>query len=273
MAVKKTAPAKTAPAKPTARRGAPVVARAGAVGRLGIDIGGSGIKGAPVDVVTGRLLAERVRLETPAKGKPAEVLDVVAQVARSFDTEGPIGVTFPGVVVRGTIHTSANMHKDWIGFNLQAELRRKLRRPIVAMNDADAAGVAEMTYGAGRRAKGVVVMITLGTGIGCAVFNDGVLLPNTEFGHLEIDGVDAETRAAARVRDEESLSWPQYAKRLERYLRHLDGLLWPDLVIIGGGVSKKAEKFLPLLDVRCKVTPAKLFNDAGIVGAAQLADR
>ncbi len=244
----------------------------GPEGRLGIDIGGSGIKGAPVALATGKLVAERVRLETPAKGKPDEVLAIVCEVARRFRTEGPIGVTFPGVVVRGTIHTAANMDKDWIGLNLQTELRRRLRRPIVAMNDADAAGVAEMRFGAGKRAKGVVVMITLGTGIGCAVFNDGVLLPNTEFGHLEIDGVDAETRAAARARDEEGLSWPDYAKRLQRYLRHLDNLLWPDLVIIGGGVSKKADKFLPLIDVRCPLIPAKLLNDAGIVGAALLAN-
>lgn len=260
MAAKKAAPAAPVPAV------APP-------GLLGIDIGGSGIKGAPVDTGSGKLLAERVRLETPANGRPDDVLEVVCQVARSFRTKGRIGITFPGVVVRGTVHTAANMHKDWVGVNLPAELRRRLRRPAVAMNDADAAGVAEMTFGAGRRAKGVVVMITLGTGIGCAVFNDGVLLPNTEFGHLELDGYDAETRAAARVREEENLSWPRYAERLERYLRHLDGLLWPDLIIIGGGVSKKADKFLPLMDVRCPMVPAKLLNDAGIVGAALLAAR
>lgn len=242
-------------------------------GLLGIDVGGSGIKGAPVDLATGKLLADRIRLETPAKGKPADVLDVVCQVARSFDTTGPFGVTFPGVVIRGTIHTAANMDKGWVGLNLPAELRKRLRRPAVAMNDADAAGVAEVAFGAGKGAKGVVVMITLGTGIGCAVFNDGVLLPNTEFGHLEIDGHDAESRAAARVRDEEGLSWEEFAKRVGHYLRRLDSLLWPDLILIGGGVSKKAEKFLPLIQVRCPVKPAKLFNDAGIVGAALLAAR
>ena len=241
--------------------------------RLGIDIGGSGIKGAPVNLATGKLATERIRLETPAKGKPADVLEVVCQVARGFDTTGPIGVTFPGVVIRGVVHTAANMDKGWLDLNLPAELRRRLRRPVMAMNDADAAGVAEATFGAGKRAKGVVVMITLGTGIGCAVFNDGVLLPNTEFGHLEIDGHDAESRAAARVRDEEHLSWEEFAKRVERYLRKLDALLWPDLIIIGGGVSKKAEKFLPLVRVRCPIKPAKLLNDAGIVGAAILANR
>ena len=250
-----------------------VATTSAALTRLGIDIGGSGIKGAPVAIATGKLAVERVRLETPSKGGPRAVLDVVCQVARSFDTEGPIGITFPGVVIRGTVHTAANMDKGWIGLSIAAEVRRRLRRPVVAMNDADAAGVAEVAFGAGRRAKGVVVMITLGTGIGCAVFNDGVLLPNTEFGHLEIDGHDAESRAAARVRDEENLSWADYAKRLERYLRHLDALLWPDLVIIGGGVSKKAEKFLPFIDVRCPLTPARLLNDAGIVGAALLAAR
>lgn len=273
-----TATAKKAGATTTAAGRAPARKAAKAavkrpVGRLGIDIGGSGIKGAPVDLATGKLLAERVRLETPQKASPAEVLEVVCQVARSFDTDGPIGVTFPGVVIRGTLHTAANMGDAWIGLDLPKELRRRLRRPVVAMNDADAAGVAEMTFGAGKRAKGVVVMITLGTGIGCAVFNDGVLLPNTEFGHLEIDGHDAETQAAARVRDELDLSWKEYAPRVEKYLRHLDKLLWPDLVLIGGGVSKKAEKFLPLIDVRCPVKPAKLLNDAGIVGAAILANQ
>jgi polyphosphate glucokinase len=257
---------KAAVAKRAATKAAPV-------GRLGIDIGGSGIKGAPVDLASGKLLAERVRLETPAKGGPQAVLDVVCQVATAFVSEGPIGVTFPGVVAHGVVHTAANMDKGWIGLDLARELRRRLRRPVVAMNDADAAGVAEMTFGAGRRAKGVVVMITLGTGIGCAVFNDGVLLPNTEFGHLELDGRDAEERAAARVRDEDNLSWPQYAERVERYLKHLDRLLWPDRIIIGGGVSKKADKFLPLMDIRCPVVPARLLNDAGIVGAALLANR
>lgn len=287
MAAKKA----TAPAGTTVPRTRPptnavatkaVVTKAGArkgaagpapVSRLGIDIGGSGIKGAPVDLATGKLLAPRLRLETPQKAKPGEVLDVVCEVARSFDTEGPIGVTFPGVVIRGTLHTAANMGDAWLGLNLPTELRRRLKRPVVAMNDADAAGVAEMTFGAGKRAKGVVIMITLGTGIGCAVFNNGVLLPNTEFGHLEIDGHDAESRAAARARDEEGLSWKEYAERVQTYLRKLDFLLWPDLVLIGGGVSKKAEKFLPLIDVRCPVKPAKLMNDAGIVGAALLAGR
>ncbi len=287
MAAKKA----TAPAGTTVPRTRPptnavatkaVVTKAGArkgaagpapVSRLGIDIGGSGIKGAPVDLATGKLLAPRLRLETPQKAKPGEVLDVVCEVARSFDAEGPIGVTFPGVVIRGTLHTAANMGDAWLGLNLPTELRRRLKRPVVAMNDADAAGVAEMTFGAGKRAKGVVIMITLGTGIGCAVFNNGVLLPNTEFGHLEIDGHDAESRAAARVRDEEGLSWKEYAERVQTYLRKLDFLLWPDLVLIGGGVSKKAEKFLPLVDVRCPVKPAKLMNDAGIVGAALLAGR
>jgi len=240
---------------------------------FGIDIGGSGIKGAPVDLTTGKLLAPRVRLETPQKAAPGDVLDIVCEVARSFDTDGPIGVTFPGVVIRGTLHTAANMGDAWLGLNLPTELRRRLKRPVVAMNDADAAGVAEMTFGAGKRAKGVVVMITLGTGIGCAVFNNGVLLPNTEFGHIEIDGHDAESRAAARARDEEGLSWKEYAERVQKYLRKLDFLLWPDLVLIGGGVSKKADKFLPLIDVRCPVKPAKLANDAGIVGAALLANQ
>jgi len=274
VAPKKVAAKKVAAKKVAAKKvAAKAAARPAPVGRLGIDIGGSGIKGAPVDLTTGKLLAPRVRLETPQKAAPGDVLDIVCEVARSFDTDGPIGVTFPGVVIRGTLHTAANMGDAWLGLNLPTELRRRLKRPVVAMNDADAAGVAEMTFGAGKRAKGVVVMITLGTGIGCAVFNNGVLLPNTEFGHIEIDGHDAESRAAARARDEEGLSWKEYAERVQKYLRKLDFLLWPDLVLIGGGVSKKADKFLPLIDVRCPVKPAKLANDAGIVGAALLANQ
>jgi polyphosphate glucokinase len=209
-----------------------------------------------------------VRLATPDGARPADVQKVIAEVVGSFRTTGPIGLTFPGVIIRGQVYTAANMGKEWIGVDIAKRVGDLVNRPVRAMNDADAAGIAEMHFGAGRDKGGVVIMITLGTGIGCAVFNDGVLLPNTELGHLELDGKDAEETAAARVRDDKDLSWKDYSKRVEKYLRHLDGLLWPDLVIIGGGVSKKADQFLPLVQTRCKVVPAKLFNDAGIVGAA-----
>ena len=261
IAAKKTNAARTAAAS---RRSSGRV-------HLGVDIGGSGIKAAPVDVTTGALLQERVRLETPAGAKPDDVDGVIEKVVNAFSTHGPVGMTFPGVVIRGTLHTAANVDKGWIGVDLSERYGKLLGRPVVAMNDADAAGVAEMRFGAGRGRRGVVMMITLGTGIGCAVFNDGVLMPNTELGHLEIGGNDAEDHAAARVRDDENLSWEDYAKRVQRYLRQLDALLWPDVVIIGGGISKKADKFLPLIKTRCELVPAKLLNDAGIVGAAVLA--
>jgi len=260
-------------AAPNKRAAESSAARRASSGRvhLGVDIGGSGIKAAPVDVTTGALLQERVRLDTPVGAKPDDVDNVIEKVVRSFSTHGPIGMTFPGVVIRGTLHTAANVDKSWIGVSLSERYGKLLDRPVVAMNDADAAGVAEMRFGAGRGRRGVVMMITLGTGIGCAVFNDGVLMPNTELGHLEINGNDAEDHAAARVRDDENLSWEEYAKRVQRYVRQLDALLWPDLVIIGGGISKKADKFLPLIKTRCELIPARLLNDAGIVGAAVLA--
>ena len=273
--VAKATVAKATVAKPTvARKQAtkPAAATASAVSArhvfLGVDVGGSGIKGAPVDIRTGELVQPRVRLATPEGARPSDVQKVIADVVGSFRTTGPVGLTFPGVIIHGEVHTAANMGKEWIGVDIAKQVGDRVNRVVRAMNDADAAGIAEMRFGAGRDQGGVVMMITLGTGIGCAVFHDGVLLPNTELGHLELDGKDAEETAAARVRDDKDLSWKDYAKRVEKYLRHLDQLLWPDLVIIGGGVSKKADQFLPLIQTRCKVVPAKLFNDAGIVGAA-----
>jgi polyphosphate glucokinase len=239
--------------------------------RLGIDIGGTGIKGAPVDLTTGQLTGDRFRLATPKGAKPAEVLEVVRKVEQRHGTTGPIGIVFPGVVVHGTILTAANVDKDWVGLDADALFTRELGRPVHMLNDADAAGVAEMTFGAGRGRMGVVVMITLGTGIGSAVFLDGRLVPNTELGHIEIDGRDAEKLASGKAQEKEKLSWKDYTKRIETYLRRLDALLWPDLVIIGGGVSKESEKFLPNLKARCEVVPAKLLNNAGIVGAAMMA--
>jgi polyphosphate glucokinase len=241
---------------------------------LGIDIGGTGIKGAPVDIDVGDLVADRYRIDTPKKSRPHEVVKVVEQVVAHFpDVQGPIGLTFPGVVIGGVVHTAANVDKTWIDFDADKFFGEQLGRPVTMMNDADAAGVAEMNFGAGKDKKGVVIMITLGTGIGCALFHDGVLLPNTELGHIEIDGKDAERLASGSARDDEKLSWKDYGKRVQRYLRRIDALLWPDLVIIGGGVSKEAEKFLVDVKVRVPIVSAELLNNAGIVGAAVLAGR
>jgi len=241
---------------------------------LGIDIGGTGIKGAPVDIDVGDLVGDRYRLETPKKSRPTDVVKVVEQVVAHFpDTQGPIGLTFPGVVIGGVVHTAANVDKSWIDFDADKFFTEHLQRPVTMMNDADAAGVAEMNFGAGKDKKGVVVLLTFGTGIGCALFHDGVLIPNTELGHIEIDGKDAERLASGSARDEEKLSWKDFGKRVQKYLRRLDALLWPDLVIIGGGVSKEAEKFLADVKVRVPVVTAELLNNAGIVGAAVLAGR
>jgi len=240
--------------------------------RLGIDIGGSGIKGAPVDPETGQLTAERFRLDTPQPAKVPKVVEAVAEVVEHFGIGGPIGITFPGVVSHGVVRTAANMHESWIGTDADALFTERFERPVLMVNDADAAGVAEMRFGAGKGRDGVVVMVTLGTGIGTAVFHDGKLLPNTEFGHIEIDGKDAEELASGSARDEHGLSWESYAKRVERYLNRLHFLLWPDLFIIGGGISKKADRFLPLVKVPCEVVPALLLNNAGIAGVAVMAD-
>lgn len=236
--------------------------------RLGIDIGGSGVKGAPVDTVEGELTAERFRLDTPQPATPSAVAATVAAVTEHFAWQGPIGLTVPGVVKHGVVHTAANIDTSWIGTDAAALFSQATGQPCRVLNDADAAGIAEMRFGAGQGRLGVVVMITLGTGIGCAVFNDGVLLPNTELGHLEMNGRDAEHQASARVRDEEELSWKKWGERVDQYLDMLDHLLWPDLIIIGGGVSKKAEKFFPHLHTRAELVPAALQNEAGIVGAA-----
>jgi polyphosphate glucokinase len=235
---------------------------------LGIDIGGSGIKGAPVACATGELLAPRHRIVTPQPATPDAIADVVAQIAEHFDWNGPVGCTFPAVVKDGVTLTAANVDPSWIGTDADALFTKRLGMPVTLLNDADAAGLAEMRVGAGRGHRGVVITVTLGTGIGCGLFTNGVLVPNCELGHIEIDGRDAERFAAASVRDRKKLSWKQYAARVETYLRRLDALLWPDLIVIGGGVSKDADQFLPRIDVRPEVVPATLRNNAGIVGAA-----
>ena len=233
-----------------------------------VSTSGSGVKGAPVDTRTGALTADRLRIETPDPSTPEAVAKVVRQITEHFGGDGAIGITVPGVVKHGTVLTAANIDKSWIGTDAKALFSGATGRPATVLNDADAAGVAEMRFGAGKGRDGVVVMITLGTGIGFAVFNDGILLPNVEMGHIEMHGQDAESQASARVREENDESWKHWAKKVDEYLDRVDALLWPDLIIIGGGVSKKAEKFFPYLNTRAELVPAALQNDAGIVGAA-----
>ncbi|MFF4240997.1 polyphosphate--glucose phosphotransferase [Actinomadura geliboluensis] len=238
---------------------------------LGIDIGGSGIKGAPVDPA-GAFTRERFRVDTPRPARPKPVAKVIAEIVDHFGWDGPVGVTYPGVVINGVAMSAANVSRHWLGVDAAGLFADATGCEITLLNDADAAGVAEMRLGAGRGRRGTVVLLTLGTGIGSALFTDGVLVPNTEFGHIQIDGRDAELRASARARTEEGLSWPKWAKRLSVYLRHLEALISPSLIIVGGGVSRKAEHFLPLVEgVRAEIVPARLVNNAGIVGAAMAA--
>lgn len=242
---------------------------------LGIDVGGSGIKGAPVDLEIGDFATDRIKIPTPGKSTPKNVATVIREIVDNFagelDDDAPIGVTIPAVVTHGVSRSAANIDKKWIDFPIGEFLTDRLEREVVVVNDADAAGVAENEFGAAKDVDGVVVLTTLGTGIGTAVINHGQLLPNTEFGHLEMNGGDAEKQAAASRREIEDLSWQDWAARLQQYYTMLENLLWPDLIVVGGGVSRKAEKFLPLLDLRTEIIPARLQNRAGIVGAAWLA--
>ena len=235
---------------------------------LGIDVGGSGIKGAPVDTETGKLLGERIRIKTPDKAEPEPVAEVAAQIAQSFDWKKSIGIGFPAPIKNGIVMMAANVSEKWIGINADELFTSITGCPCKVGNDADVAGLAEMTFGAGKDQTGTVIMVTLGTGIGTAIFSNGQLLPNTEFGHLEINGKDAEARASDAARQRDDLSWKKYAKRLNRYMMTMERLFWPDLFIIGGGISKVHEKFIPLLTVQAKVVPAQFQNEAGIVGAA-----
>ncbi|GAB4497874.1 MAG: ROK family protein [Anaerolineales bacterium] len=235
---------------------------------LGIDIGGSGIKGAPVNIKTGELQGERLRIKTPKGAKPQPVADVVAEIARSFQWNGPIGIGFPAPIKRGIVMMAANVSQKWIGINADELLTSATGCSCKVGNDADVAGMAEMAFGAGKGEHGTVIMITLGTGIGTAIFYNGHLVPNTEFGHLQIKGMDAEHRASDAARQREDMSWKKYAKRLNTYLNEMEKLFWPDLFIIGGGISKQHEKFLPLLNLQTRITPAQFQNEAGIVGAA-----
>ena len=235
---------------------------------LGIDIGGSGIKGAPVDVEKGELLAERIRIITPDPATPQACAECIAEIARKFEWTGRIGCGYPGAVKRGVTLTAANVDPSWINADAKVIIEQATQCKSNVINDADAAGLAEIAFGAGRDVQGVVIMITLGTGIGTALFVDGKLLPNTELGHLIVRGKDAEIRASDRARVKKNLSWKDWAKRLDEYLLYVEHLFWPDLIIVGGGASKNHEKFIPHLSIRTPIVPAQMFNEAGIVGAA-----
>jgi polyphosphate glucokinase len=239
---------------------------------LGIDIGGTGIKGAPVDLATGKLLTDRKKIATPHPATPDAVTEVVQEIARSFGWTGPAGATFPGVVISGTIRSAANVDKSWIGTDAAALFGKAIGTDVVLLNDADAAGVAEMRFGAGVGVQGSVLMLTFGTGVGSALFTDGVLVRNTEFGHIEIRGKDAEKRASEHAKLEHDWGWKDWTERVSEYLQHVEALLSPNLIIVGGGISKECDKWLPMLTgIQAKIVPATLHNDAGIVGATMAA--
>src|SRR5215472_9970426 len=235
---------------------------------VGIDIGGTGIKGAPVDIASGQLAAARVRLQTPSPATPQAVADVVGKVLQQIGVAGPVGLTLPAVVRAGIVETAAHIDHAWIGVDAVDLFSKATGRAVSVMNDADAAGIAKVRFGAGRGKAGVIVVITLGTGIGSALFADGTLVRNSELGHLPLHHGEAEDWAAESVREHDELSWKKYAHRLQAFLELVQRVLWPELIIIGGGVSKKAAEFLPLIELRTPVVPALLHNDAGIIGAA-----
>lgn len=235
---------------------------------LGIDVGGSGIKGAPVNIETAELTADRHRIVTPKISTPDAIAEVIHKLIKHFAWQGPIGCTFPAVIKKGVVKTAANIDKSWIGVNGEELIYAKTGCKTLLLNDADAAGIAEMEFGVGKGNNGVVIMHTFGTGIGSAIFVNGQLVPNTEFGRLEIRCKEAEQRASARNRTDENLRWKTWAWRVNEFLAHMETLFWPDLFIIGGGVSRKHDKFLHLLQARAVITPAQMLNQAGIIGAA-----
>lgn len=235
---------------------------------FGIDIGGSGIKGAVVDLATGTLATERVRVPTPDPSTPEKVAKVVTELVTGSGWSGRVGATFPAIIKHGFARSAANVDGRWIGTDVDELFTAATGDPVVVLNDADAAGLAEVRYGAAQGVRGVVIVLTFGTGIGSGLFVDGVLVPNTELGHVELDGHDAESRAAASARERHDLSWEHWAKRVQRYMAHIESLFSPDLFVVGGGVSRKADKWLPHLHLQAPVRAARLFNNAGIVGAA-----
>lgn len=243
---------------------------------IGIDIGGTGIKGAIVNVKTGDLVGDRLRVETPAGGRPSDIAEAVKGLVEKLGAKKPgvpVGICFPAVVIRGITMSAANISDEWIGLDADALFTEVLDRRVHVLNDADAAGIAEMKFGAGVGQKGLTVMTTLGTGIGTALFLGSKLVPNAELGHLEIDGVDYETKAAFSAKERENLTWPDWAARLQKYYSKIEALLSPDLIIVGGGVSKEWQNFLPLLKLRTKIVPAEKRNSAGILGAAAMAHK
>jgi len=240
---------------------------------LGIDIGGSGIKGAPVDTDRGELVAERHRIPTPEPSAPQAVAEVIGEIARFFDWSGPLGCTFPAVIKEGVAHTAANVDKGWIGTDAAGLIRDVTGCATVVLNDADAAGVAEMQFGAGREELGVVMMLTFGTGIGTALFVERRLVPNLELGHMDVKGREGEVFASDAARKRDDLSWEKWAQRANEYLQALDALFWPDLFVIGGGISNKPEKWLPFIQTRARVEVAQMRNEAGMIGAALAARR
>jgi len=234
-----------------------------------VDVGGSGVKGAIVDLDNGRLVEDRIKIETPRPATPDAVAATVAEIVLRAGWDGPVGITIPGVVTSGIARSAANIDSSWIGTDARAAFSQALGgREVVVLNDADAAGLAEDRYGAGKDVGGVVVLLTFGTGIGSAIIHDGVLLPNTELGHVEVGGKEAEHRAASSVKETKGLSYKEWAAEVTEVLRHFEDLLWPDLFIVGGGISRKHEKWIPRLENRTPVVPAALLNNAGIVGAA-----
>lgn len=235
---------------------------------LGIDIGGSGVKGAIVDTKKGKLLTERYRIPTPQPATPEAVAKVIAKIVKHFDWKGPVGVGFPGVIQNGYARTAANLDDSWIDTNLNKLFGKKTACKVHVVNDADAAGMAEMKFGSGSGFKGVVLLVTVGTGLGTVVFANGRLLPNMEMGHIMLHGDDAEKYASDAARKADKITWNEWATRFNEYLNRMEDLLWPDLIIIGGGASKKDDQFIPLLKTRAKVVPATLLNEAGIIGAA-----
>ena len=235
---------------------------------LGIDVGGSGIKGAPVDTTSGALTSERFRLKTPKGAETEAVAGIIKEIVEHFAWKGPVGIGFPAPIKHGIVKLASNISPAWVGMNADDFLTRATGCDVTVGNDADVAGLAEMAFGAGKGLKGTVILVTLGTGIGSAVFYDGVLIPNTEFGHIEIDGRDAEAQASDAARQRDDLSWKKYARRLNRYFLQMEKLFWPDLFIIGGGISKFSENYIPLLKLETPVVPATFLNEAGIVGAA-----
>lgn len=240
---------------------------------IGVDIGGTGVKAAIVDIDRGVLASDRIKLPTPAGGEPDAIAETVVELVQRLEApaETPLGVTFPAIVRHGRTMSAANVSKAWIDFEAERFFESRLGRPIHFVNDADAAGVAEDHWGAAKNVDGLVILTTLGTGIGGAMIYNGVLVPNAELGHLEIDGVGAETRASNKARERDELDWETWAARLQRFYAHLEFIFSPDLFVVGGGVSKSSEQFLPLLDLRTPIVPATLRNNAGIMGAAALA--